>query len=104
MIGALVRARLDASAGYALITSRASFEMVQKAAAVGIAIVVAVSAPTAMAIRTATSLPDPPAANAEASAIRNQAVTSSMAAAASAVTPVLRVSMPRSARIRDSPR
>jgi FdhD protein len=53
MIGALVRAGLDASGGYALITSRASFEMVQKAAAVGIAIVVAVSAPTAMAIRIA---------------------------------------------------
>ncbi len=53
MIGALVRARLAPSAGYALITSRASFEMVQKAAAVGIAIVVAVSAPTAMAIRIA---------------------------------------------------
>jgi FdhD protein len=53
MIGARVRAGLDAAAGYALITSRASFEMVQKAAAVGITIVVAVSAPTAMAIRIA---------------------------------------------------
>jgi FdhD protein len=53
MIGALVRARLDPAAGYALITSRASFEMVQKSAVAGIAIVVAVSAPTAMAIRIA---------------------------------------------------
>ncbi len=39
--------------GYAIITSRASFEMLQKAAAAGIAFVAAVSAPTGMAIRLA---------------------------------------------------
>jgi formate dehydrogenase accessory protein FdhD len=53
VIGALVRSGTDVSAGYALITSRASFEMVQKASAAGIAFMAAVSAPTALAIRMA---------------------------------------------------
>jgi FdhD protein len=53
VIGALVRSGSDVAAGYAVITSRASFEMVQKAAAAGITFVVAVSAPTALAIRMA---------------------------------------------------
>jgi FdhD protein len=53
VIGALVRAGADVGAGYALITSRASFEMVQKSATAGIAFVAAVSAPTALAIRMA---------------------------------------------------
>jgi len=53
VIGALVRSGADVAAGYAIITSRASFEMVQKAAAAGITFVVAVSAPTALAIRMA---------------------------------------------------
>jgi FdhD protein len=53
VIGALVRSGTDVAAGYAVITSRASFEMVQKAAAAGITFMVAVSAPTAMAIRMA---------------------------------------------------
>jgi formate dehydrogenase accessory protein FdhD len=53
VIGALVRSGADVTAGYALITSRASFEMVQKAATAGIAFVAAVSAPTALAIRMA---------------------------------------------------
>jgi FdhD protein len=53
LIGAIVRQQLDVAAGYAIITSRASFEMVQKAAAVGIAFVAAVSAPTGLAIRLA---------------------------------------------------
>lgn len=39
--------------GFVLLTSRASYEMVQKAAAVGIAVVAAVSAPTGMAVRSA---------------------------------------------------
>ena len=50
VIGALVRSKADLSAGYLIITSRASYEMVQKAATVGISLVVAVSAPTALAI------------------------------------------------------
>jgi FdhD protein len=53
VIGALVRSGTDVTAGYALITSRASFEMVQKSAAAGITFVAAVSAPTALAIRMA---------------------------------------------------
>ncbi|MEJ1966953.1 MAG: formate dehydrogenase accessory sulfurtransferase FdhD [Gammaproteobacteria bacterium] len=53
VIGALVRSGADVTAGYAVITSRASFEMVQKAAAAGITFMVAVSAPTALAIRMA---------------------------------------------------
>jgi FdhD protein len=52
-IGALVRAGTDFAAGYMLITSRASFEMVQKSATVGIAFLAALSAPTAFAVRTA---------------------------------------------------
>jgi FdhD protein len=36
-----------------IITSRASYEMVQKAATLGIAVLAAVSAPTALAIRLA---------------------------------------------------
>ncbi len=56
LIGALARARLDAAGGAALLTCRASFEMVQKAAAVGIGVVVARAAATAMAIRCAQEL------------------------------------------------
>lgn len=52
-IGALVRAGADPAAGALLLTSRASFEMVQKSAAVGVALVVAFSAPTAFAVRLA---------------------------------------------------
>jgi formate dehydrogenase accessory protein FdhD len=52
-IGALSRAQADFSAGYMLITSRASYEMVQKAATVGISLLVAFSAPTAFAVRLA---------------------------------------------------
>jgi len=53
LIGALARECADFSRGAVLITSRASHEMIQKAAAVGIEIVCAVSAPTALAIRLA---------------------------------------------------
>jgi FdhD protein len=52
-IGALARAHADFAAGYMLITSRASYEMVQKCATVGIALLVALSAPTAFAVRLA---------------------------------------------------
>ncbi|RXZ37988.1 formate dehydrogenase accessory sulfurtransferase FdhD [Oxalobacteraceae bacterium CAVE-383] len=55
LIGALYHAGAgaDLSAGAVLITSRASYEMVQKAATVGIGFVAAISAPTALAIRLA---------------------------------------------------
>jgi FdhD protein len=52
-IGALVRSRADPADGALLLTSRASFEMVQKSAAVGVAFVAAFSAPTAFAVRLA---------------------------------------------------
>ncbi|WP_245591418.1 formate dehydrogenase accessory sulfurtransferase FdhD [Derxia gummosa] len=54
LAGALARGGFDADAGFALVTSRASVEMVQKAQALGIGILVAVSAPTALAIDIAT--------------------------------------------------
>jgi FdhD protein len=53
LIGALVRRGENLRRGYVIVTSRASYEIVQKAATVGIAAVVAVSAPTAFAIRAA---------------------------------------------------
>jgi len=53
LVGALLRAHIDVNSGFALITSRASFEMVQKATAAGIGLLAAVSAPTQMAIEAA---------------------------------------------------
>jgi len=53
LIGALLSAKIDVSSGAALVTSRASYEMVQKTAAAGIGILAAVSAPTALAVRMA---------------------------------------------------
>jgi formate dehydrogenase accessory protein FdhD len=53
LVGALVRQQTDLAEGFALITSRSSFEMVQKSATVGIRLLAAVSAPTGMAIRAA---------------------------------------------------
>ncbi|MBS0578303.1 MAG: formate dehydrogenase accessory sulfurtransferase FdhD [Proteobacteria bacterium] len=52
-IGALARAGADFAAGYMLVTSRASYEMVQKCATVGIPMLAALSAPTAFAVRLA---------------------------------------------------
>ncbi|MFN0315266.1 MAG: formate dehydrogenase accessory sulfurtransferase FdhD [Burkholderiales bacterium] len=53
MIGAMTHKGQRFDEGFALITSRASFEMVQKAASVGITVLAAISAPTALAIRLA---------------------------------------------------
>ncbi len=53
VIGALAQQRRSVSEGFVLMTSRASYEIVQKAAAAGIAVVAAVSAPTGMAVRVA---------------------------------------------------
>ena len=55
LIGALARDRRDLSTGAVLITSRASYEMVQKAAMLGIGFVAAISAPTNLAVRLAQS-------------------------------------------------
>ena len=51
--GALAKAGTDMSGGFVVITSRCSYEMVQKAAALGAAAIAAVSAPTSLAIETA---------------------------------------------------
>ncbi len=53
LIGALLKRDTDFSAGFMITTSRASYEMVQKATAVGVTILAAISAPTALAIRLA---------------------------------------------------
>jgi FdhD protein len=53
LAGALARSRTDTHGGMVLLTSRVSVEMVQKAAAIGAPVIVAVSAPTALAVRTA---------------------------------------------------
>jgi FdhD protein len=53
LAGALVRERTKADQGIVLLTSRVSVEMVQKSAAIGAPIIVAVSAPTALAVRMA---------------------------------------------------
>jgi FdhD protein len=53
LIGRLNRERIDAADGVVLLTSRVSVEMVQKAAVAGAPIVVAISAPTALALETA---------------------------------------------------
>jgi len=53
LIGALARAPVRPDAGFIAITSRASFEMVQKCAQAGVGLLAAVSAPTALAVATA---------------------------------------------------
>lgn len=53
LIGALARADIDATQGFMAVTSRASFEMVQKAASAGVGLLAAVSAPTTLAVTTA---------------------------------------------------
>lgn len=50
LIGAMLRANVSTENGMLLLTSRASYEMVMKAARAGIGLVAAVSAPTALAI------------------------------------------------------
>jgi len=54
LIGAMVSRGTEVERGFVTITSRASVEMVQKAATIGVGLLVAVSAPTALAVRLAT--------------------------------------------------
>lgn len=56
LIGHLLRRSTDTTQGIAVISSRASFEMVQKAAAAHMPAVVAVSAPTTYAVQIASEL------------------------------------------------
>jgi len=53
LIGAMLRAGLEPDRGFALVTSRASYEMVTKAAIAGIPLLAAISAPTALAVQLA---------------------------------------------------
>jgi FdhD protein len=53
LVGALARAGHSGRGGFGIMTSRLSVELVQKAAAIGLPMLVAVSAPTALAVRTA---------------------------------------------------
>ncbi|HWT18404.1 MAG TPA: formate dehydrogenase accessory sulfurtransferase FdhD, partial [Variovorax sp.] len=49
LVGALARGSVDASTGFIAVTSRASFEMVQKTVAAGVPLLAAVSASTSLA-------------------------------------------------------
>jgi len=53
LAGALARLGLGGEGGFVVVTSRCSYEMVQKAAAIDAAAIAAVSAPTSLAIETA---------------------------------------------------
>jgi FdhD protein len=53
LIGAAFRAKLDPAQAFIVVTSRLSYEMVEKTAAAGVPVLVAISAPTALAIRKA---------------------------------------------------
>lgn len=56
LVGALVRGGLDPAAGFVVITSRASFEMIEKVATFGTRTLVAISAPTSLALDRARAL------------------------------------------------
>jgi FdhD protein len=53
LIGALAWAGVEAATGFIAVTSRASFEMVQKAVSARVPLLAAVSAPTSLAVQTA---------------------------------------------------
>jgi FdhD protein len=53
VLGSLARTGRDPRAGFLVITSRASFELVQKAAVAGVPLLAAVSRPTGLAVRIA---------------------------------------------------
>ena len=53
VIGSLARSGTDTSSGFLVVTSRASYELVQKTAIVGVPVLAAVSRPTGLAIQLA---------------------------------------------------
>ena len=55
VLGALARAGTDPREGFLVVTSRASFELVQKTAVAGVQLLAAVSRPTGLAVRIADS-------------------------------------------------
>lgn len=56
LIGCLMRAGVDPARGFVVVTSRCSFEMIDKTAAFGSSALVAVSAPTSFALHRARAL------------------------------------------------
>lgn len=55
LVGAMASAGIDTGSGFAIVTSRASYELAMKAAQVGIPMLAAISAPTTLAIALAES-------------------------------------------------
>ena len=55
LLGALLASDFDSQAGFVVVTSRASYEMVSKVIRCGIGLLVAISAPTALAVDIAAS-------------------------------------------------
>jgi FdhD protein len=53
LIGALLKAGTDPKSGFVVVTSRASFEMVQKTTVLGAPLMAAISGPTGLAVRIA---------------------------------------------------
>jgi FdhD protein len=53
LVGGTMKAGLDRGAGFIVVTSRASFEMVQKTAVLGAPLLAAISGPTGLAVRVA---------------------------------------------------
>ena len=53
LIGALLKSGVDARSGFVVVTSRASFEMIQKTTVLGAPLMAAISGPTGLAIRVA---------------------------------------------------
>jgi formate dehydrogenase accessory protein FdhD len=53
LVGAVVRANVTPSDGFVVVTSRASFEMVQKTTVLGAPLLAAISGPTGLAVRVA---------------------------------------------------
>ncbi len=56
LVGALRRSGVNASEGFVVMTSRGSYELVQKCAILGVSLLATVSAPTALAVRVADSI------------------------------------------------
>jgi FdhD protein len=53
LIGAMLRAGIDPADGFAVLTSRASYELIQKCAVAGISLLATISRPTGLAVRMA---------------------------------------------------
>lgn len=53
LVGALARGGIDPAGGFVIMTSRCSYELVEKAVRAGIALLVTISAPTDLAVRRA---------------------------------------------------